>query len=66
MGVTEVFGVDSPKELETENVKFKTEHTMTPSHLTDELSGFDKAFFKCVFAGNTTKKIYRLFEFEKD
>lgn len=65
VGVTEVFGIDSPDELETEEIRFKAEHSMTPQKLIDQLRGFEKAFFNTVLAGKTTKKIYRLFEFEK-
>lgn len=64
VGVNEVYGVDSPQEYESEKIKFRTEHTMTPDRLINELSGFDKAFFKAVFAGSATRKIYRLYEFE--
>ncbi|MDD6990735.1 MAG: class I SAM-dependent methyltransferase [Oscillospiraceae bacterium] len=65
VGVTEVYGIDSPDELETEEIRFKAEHSMTPPKLVDQLQGFERSFFNTVFAGKTTKKIYRLFEFEK-
>ncbi|WP_432650044.1 class I SAM-dependent methyltransferase [Huintestinicola sp.] len=65
VGVTEVYGIDSPDELETEEVRFKAEHSMTPQKLVDKLQGFERTFFNTVFAGKATKKIYRLFEFEK-
>ena len=65
VGVTEVYGIDSPEELETEEIRFKEEHSMTPPKLVSQLQGFERSFFNTVFAGKTTKKIYRLFEFEK-
>ncbi|MBP0956168.1 MAG: class I SAM-dependent methyltransferase [Oscillospiraceae bacterium] len=65
VGVTEVFGIDSPEELETEDIRFKAEHSMTPQKLVDLLQGFERSFFNTVLAGKATKKIYRLFEFEK-
>lgn len=37
---------------------------MTPKHLVDELSGFEKRFFEFMFTGSLYKKIYRLYELE--
>lgn len=65
VGVTEVYGIDSPEEIETEDLRFKAEHSMTPQKLVEQLQGFERAFFNTVFTGKTTKKIYHLFEFEK-
>lgn len=30
----------------------------------NELSGFEKAFFKTMFAGSFSKKLYKIFTFE--
>lgn len=65
VGVTEVYGIDSPEALETEEIRFKAEHSMTPPKLVNMLQGFERSFFNACFAGKATKKIYRLFEFEK-
>lgn len=63
VGVTEVFGVDSPEAFESEKIRFVSEHTMTPDSMINELTGFDRVFFKAVFGGSVSKKIYRLYEF---
>ncbi len=64
VGVTTVYGIDEPEIVLGESeLEFVTEHTMTPEHLVRELKGFEHAFFKIMFAGRVTKKIYRLFEY---
>lgn len=65
VGVTEVYGIDSPEEIETGEICFKSEHSMTPPQLINELQGFERTFFNTVLAGKAAKKLYRLFEFEK-
>lgn len=65
VGVTEVYGIDSPEEIETGEISFKSEHSMTPPQLINELQGFERTFFNTVLAGKAAKKLYRLFEFEK-
>lgn len=65
VGVTTVYGIDDPQiPCVDSGITFLSEHTMTPQSLVNELSGFDKGFFKLMFAGSATKKIYRLFEYE--
>lgn len=64
VGVTELYGIDDPHDLEqATQLKFMKEHTLTPDDLINELQGFEKYFFKFMFAGNMTKKIYRLYEY---
>ena len=41
------------------------EHAMTPQHFIDELSGAEKYIFKKLYAGNFSKKLYRLYEYSK-
>ena len=66
VGVTEVYGIDDPGEVETKNsILFIREHNMTPDCLINELSGFEKAIFKKLYAGKVSKKMYRLYEFGK-
>ena len=60
-GVTQLYGVDDPRELETE-LAFLGEHDLTPPELISKLSGFDRGFFRLMFAGKAAKKIYRLYE----
>lgn len=67
VGVTTVYGIDEPRVLEDKTgLSFVEELDLTPTYLVDELRGMEKAIFKKVFAGNMAKKMYRLFEFEKN
>lgn len=64
VGVTQLYGVDDPRELERGNgLLFRRGHELTPAELVAKLPGGDRAFFTLLFAGGTAKKIYRLFEF---
>ncbi len=64
VGVTQLYGVDDPRELEAgTGLKFRREHALTPRDKIDELRGFERAFFKFMFAGNMAKKLYRLYEY---
>lgn len=64
VGVTTVYGVDEPKELENgTDLLFVKEHEMTPGYMIDELAGMEKAVFKRVFGGAVSKKMYRLYEY---
>ena len=45
VGVTTVWGIDNVKDVLREiNLKCKKENCMTPKHLVDELSDFEKRF----------------------
>lgn len=63
VGVTEVYGLDDPKVLEGNPLKFVREHEMTPANYLDELHDMEKKVFKIVFAGSIAKKMYRLYEY---
>ena len=64
VGVTQLYGVDDPRELEQGNgLVFRREHELTPAELIGELPGGDRAFLNLLFADGAAKKIYRLFEF---
>ena len=64
VGVTQLYGVDDPRELEQgKGLVFRREHELTPVELIGELPGGDRTFFNLLFAGGAAKKIYRLFEF---
>ena len=64
VGVTQLCGVDDPRELEQgKGLVFRREHELTPAELIGELPGGDRTFFNLLFAGGAAKKIYRLFEF---
>lgn len=65
VGVRKVYGVESPKVLENGTaLKFKKEHEITPDYLIDGLTGMEKAIFKRLYAGKTSKKLYKLYEYE--
>lgn len=64
VGVTTLYGVDDPKWLGVDELRFVRERELTPPELIDELKGFDRKFFRLVFAGKAAKKLYRLFEYE--
>ena len=66
VGVTAVTGFDNPNAVaENSSLKFINEHSMTPTEMINQLKGFEKVFFKAVFGGKASKKMYRLYEFEK-
>ena len=65
VGVTEVFGIDSPSEYEGGALTLVREHTMIPQKYIDELSGVKKFIFSRLYAGGFSKKLYRLFEYYK-
>ena len=63
VGVTEVYGLDDPKVLENNSLKFIKEHEMTPQSLINELKGIEKSVFEKLYAGSVSKKMYRLYEY---
>lgn len=66
VGVNRVYGVKNAQVLEygTE-LTFVAEHNITPSHLIDHLKGGEKFVFKTLYAGKTSKKLYKLYEYIK-
>ena len=65
VGVTEVYGMDDPMLLHSGEFSFVKEHEMTPARYIDELHGAEKFLFSKLYAGNFSKKLYRLFEYRK-
>ena len=65
VGVTEVYGIDNPQEYQNEELALVKEHIMIPQKYIDELSGFERLIFAKLYAGNFSKKLYRLFEYKK-
>ena len=63
VGVSTLYGVDEPKCLEAGRLKFASEHSLTPKELIQELSGFERRFFRLVFGGSMTRRTYRLYEY---
>jgi len=65
VGVTEVYGIDHPELLQSSGLLYEKELIMTPQNFIEELSGIEKYIFKKLYAGNLSKKLYRLFEYRK-
>lgn len=65
VGVTEVYGIDSPELLASDALAFVKEHNMTPENFVNELHGFERLVFRKLYAGNFAKKLYKLYEYEK-
>ena len=63
VGVTVVYGLDEPRDVESNCFKFKKEHEMTPGVLINELEGVEKAIFKKLYSGSIAKKMYRMYEY---
>lgn len=64
VGVTELYGIDDPHELEQQTqLEFIQEHPFTPDDMINELQGMERYFFRWMFGGSMAKKIYRLYEF---
>ena len=66
VGVTQVYGLDDPRKLESSGLRFLWEHTMTPDAFIEQLQGMEKTIFKRMFAGSFAKKMYRLYEYRTD
>lgn len=64
VGVTEVYGIDDPKELEDSGFVFVKEHDMTPENMMNELEGMEEYIFKKVYGGKASRKLYRLYEYK--
>ncbi len=65
VGVTEVYGIDDPKDYLCEKLAFVKEHTMIPHKYIDALKGSERFIFAKLYAGSFSKKLYRLFEYKK-
>lgn len=63
VGVTQVYGLDEPRDLECGSFKFVKEHDMTPDVFINELEGIEKAIFKKLYSGGIAKKMYRMYEY---
>ena len=65
VGITEVYGIDNPQAYQTEKLAFAKEHTMIPQKYIEELKGFERCIFSKLYAGGVSKKLYRLYEYQK-
>ena len=64
VGVTQVYGLDDPRKLESENLRLCKAHEITPQDLIDQLQGMEKTVFRKLYAGKVADRMYRLYEFE--
>ncbi len=66
VGVNKVYGVKNAQVFEQDTgLTFITEHNITPPQLIDHLKGGEKFVFKTLYAGKTSKKLYKLYEYTK-
>lgn len=65
VGVTEVYGIDNPELVQHGEFVYVKEHTMAPRKYINELTGIEKYILGKLYAGNFSKKLYRLFEYRK-
>ena len=65
VGVTEVYGLDDPKTLESTGLCYVAEKEMTPEDMICQLDGLEQKLFRKLYAGKTSKKLYRMYEFSK-
>lgn len=66
VGVTQVYGLDEPKILEGNGLRFLREHSMTPEDLIAQLKGIERTVFRKLYAGGIAEKMYRLYEYRTD
>ena len=65
VGVTKVYGIDGPRELEVDTgLTFENEHSMTPENLVNELQGMERRVFRKLYSGKIAQRMYRLPETE--
>lgn len=66
VGVHTVYGYEKPEEItEQTDLVFLKRHNMTPEKMIQELDGGERILFRIIFAGSISKKIYRLYEYQK-
>ena len=65
VGVSTVYGVDDPRLFEAGGWRFAKQHNMTPQRLIGELHGLEQTIFKRLYAGDFSKKLYKMFEYKK-
>ena len=65
VGVTQVWGIDDPTVIEAGGIAFVRTHDMTPAHYIEQLKGSEKRIFAKLYAGSFSRKLYRLYEYQK-
>lgn len=65
VGVKQVYGIGNPQDVENSDLVFIDEKQMTPQSYIDELKGMEKWIFRKLYAGSFSKKLYKLYEYNK-
>ena len=65
VGAKALFGIDDLLIFKTEKSDFSGEIRMTPEKKINELSGFEKTFFKTMFAGKFAENLYKIYTYKK-
>ena len=65
VGVKKVYGIDTPSTFENDTFVCVKEHDMTPQKYVNQLKGLERRIFGKVYAGGFSKRLYRLYEYEK-
>lgn len=66
VGVTQVYGLDDPQTAaEGSPLRCVGETDMNPDHLIRQLPSRDQKIFRRIYAGKLAKKLYRMYEYEK-
>ena len=66
IGVTQVYGMENPRDPVTDGIDFVGEWEMTPEKLIDQLSGVEKSVFQKLYGGNFSKRLYKLLEYRRE
>lgn len=65
VGVSKLYSIENPAILEENTgIKFLQELEIAPKYLVDELQGLERFIFKSIYAGKTSKRLYKLYEYE--
>lgn len=65
VGVTQVYGLDDPKQLAADaGLRYVKEHDLTPTTLICRLKAGERIVFSNLYAGRISRKLYRMYEFE--
>ena len=64
VGVTQVYGLDDPTDLEVSGLTFLREHDMTPEYMIAQLSSVEQIIFRTLYAGKMSKNLYRMYEYK--
>ena len=55
LGVTAVYGIDSPTEYQSDKLAFVSDHRMIPEKCIVQLNGIERLIFAKLYAGSISK-----------